>query len=70
MTVLLESAEGGKTCLEMRTRFESVRIRGVMVAMGMETGWSESLEKLDELTSGSAAGRSLRGWQNTYQVPG
>ena len=39
---------GGKTRLTIRTRFESAGIRNAMVKMGMNEGWSESLERLTE----------------------
>jgi uncharacterized protein YndB with AHSA1/START domain len=39
---------GGKTKLTIRTRFESAAIRDAMVKMGMNEGWSESLERLTE----------------------
>lgn len=38
----------GKTKLTIRTRFESVAIRDAMLKMGMNEGWTESLERLQE----------------------
>lgn len=55
LTALFEPATGGKTELTLRTRFESTAIRDTMVNMGMNAGWIESLEKLDDLVSGVAA---------------
>lgn len=49
-TVTLEDL-GDSTRLSVRTRFEQVAIRDAMVKLGMEVGWSESLEKLDTLTA-------------------
>lgn len=49
-TVTLEDL-GDSTRLCVRTRFELVAVRDAMVKLGMETGWSESLEKLDTLTA-------------------
>jgi len=37
---------GGKTKLTIRTRFESVSIRDAAVKIGMNEGWSQSLESL------------------------
>lgn len=43
---------GGQTRLTIRTRFESTAIRDAMVKMGMNEGWSQSLERLaGELTA-------------------
>jgi uncharacterized protein YndB with AHSA1/START domain len=39
----------GKTRLTIRTQFESDAIRDAMVNMGMNEGWSQSLDKLSEL---------------------
>ncbi|MBI2236148.1 MAG: SRPBCC domain-containing protein [Magnetospirillum sp.] len=41
--------EGGRTKLTIRTLFGSPEIRDRMVKMGMEQGWSESLDRLGEL---------------------
>lgn len=38
-----------KTRLTIRTRFESAEMRNAMVKMGMNEGWSESLERLGSL---------------------
>jgi len=45
-TVTLEEEVPGKTRLTIRTRFESKAIRDAMVRMGMNEGWSQSLERL------------------------
>jgi uncharacterized protein YndB with AHSA1/START domain len=42
---------GGKTRLTVRTRFESDAIRDAMLKMGMTEGWSQSLERLEELVA-------------------
>ncbi len=55
LTVTFDTAAGGNTQLTLRTRFESARIRDTMVPMGMADGWNESLEKLDDFTSGKSA---------------
>jgi uncharacterized protein YndB with AHSA1/START domain len=52
--VLFEALPDGKTQLTLRTKFESVAIRNVMVPMGMNDGWRESFEKLDDLVSGTS----------------
>jgi uncharacterized protein YndB with AHSA1/START domain len=44
-TVTFENRDG-KTRLAILTRFESVAIRDAMVRMGMNEGWSQSLERL------------------------
>jgi uncharacterized protein YndB with AHSA1/START domain len=38
---------GDQTLLTIRTRFESAAIRDAMVKMGMNEGWTESLERLE-----------------------
>jgi uncharacterized protein YndB with AHSA1/START domain len=40
---------GGQTKLTVRTRLESAAIRDAMVKMGMNDGWSQSLERLETL---------------------
>ena len=40
---------GGSTRLTIRTRFETVAIRDAMVKMGMNEGWTQSLERLAAL---------------------
>jgi uncharacterized protein YndB with AHSA1/START domain len=40
---------GGQTRLTIRTRFDTVAIRDSMVKMGMDDGWSQSLERLEAL---------------------
>jgi uncharacterized protein YndB with AHSA1/START domain len=52
-TVTFEE-DGEATRLTIRTRFESIAIRNAMVKMGMNDGWSESLERLDAVVSGLA----------------
>jgi uncharacterized protein YndB with AHSA1/START domain len=47
-TVTFEDV-GGKTKLTVRTRFHSMAVRDAMVKMGMNEGWSLSLERLTEL---------------------
>ena len=44
---------GGKTKLTINMRFESSAIRDAMVKMGMNEGWSQSLERLGELLKGA-----------------
>jgi uncharacterized protein YndB with AHSA1/START domain len=48
MTITFENV-GGKTKLTVRSRFESMAIRDSMVKMGMNGGWSQSLERLTAL---------------------
>ncbi len=55
MRVFFELAPDGKTRLTLRTKFESAAIRNVIVTMGMNDGWRESFEKLDDLVSGTSA---------------
>ena len=45
----------GKTRLTVRTRFESPEIRDAMVKLGMNEGWSQSLEGLGGLLKGAPA---------------
>lgn len=52
-TVTFEDAGEG-TRLAIRTRFDSAAVRNAMVNLGMNDGWSESLEKLDALVTGLA----------------
>lgn len=52
-TVTFEEIGDG-TRLTVRTRFDSAAIRNAMVKLGMNEGWSESLEKLDALVTGLA----------------
>jgi uncharacterized protein YndB with AHSA1/START domain len=47
-TVTFEEYKG-KTKLTIRTRFESPAVRDAFVNMGMTDGWTQSLEKLEEL---------------------
>jgi len=42
---------GDKTNLTIRTRFDTVAIRDAMLKMGMTEGWSQSLDRLDELVA-------------------
>lgn len=49
VTTVTFEEQGGKTKLTIRTRFESAAIRVAMVNMGMSEGWSESLDRLEEL---------------------
>jgi uncharacterized protein len=46
------SDEGGRTRLTISTLFASVAIRDSMVKMGMEEGWSQSLDRLADLLAG------------------
>jgi uncharacterized protein YndB with AHSA1/START domain len=58
-TITFEKA-GEKTLLTIRQQFETAAIRNAMVKMGMNQGWSSSLEKLDELVAaGSTADREI-----------
>ena len=47
-TVTFEEHDG-KTKLTVRTRFATAGVRDAFLEMGMNEGWSESLEKLEEL---------------------
>ena len=47
-TVTLED-HGGKTKLTIRTLFESKAIRDAMVKVGMNEGWSLSLDRLGDV---------------------
>jgi uncharacterized protein YndB with AHSA1/START domain len=47
-TVTLDNFDG-KTKLTVRMRLKSAAIRDNMVKMGMNQGWSESLDRLEEL---------------------
>jgi uncharacterized protein YndB with AHSA1/START domain len=47
-TVTFEDVKG-KTKLTVRTRFKSVAIRDAMLKMGMTEGWSQSMDRLEEL---------------------
>lgn len=47
MRMTFEELEG-KTKLTIRTRFESVAIRNALLKIGMNEGWSQSLERLEE----------------------
>jgi len=49
-TVTFENV-GGKTRLTVRTRFQSAAIRDAMVKVGMNEGWSQSLERLDAVVA-------------------
>jgi uncharacterized protein YndB with AHSA1/START domain len=51
-TVTFEDRDG-KTLLTIRTLFESVAVRDAMVKMGMNEGWSQSLDRLEELLAGA-----------------
>ncbi|MGH8046215.1 MAG: SRPBCC domain-containing protein [Chthoniobacterales bacterium] len=47
-TITFENPDG-RTKLTVRMRFESKKIRDAMVGIGMNEGWSQSLERLAEL---------------------
>jgi uncharacterized protein YndB with AHSA1/START domain len=47
--VTFEEYEEGRTALTIRTLFETTATRDAMVKTGMEEGWSQSLDKLEEL---------------------
>jgi uncharacterized protein YndB with AHSA1/START domain len=47
-TVLFEDDGEGRTRLTICTRFDSAAIRNAMVHLGMNEGWSQSIEKLNE----------------------
>ncbi len=49
-TVTFEE-RGNKTLLTIRTRFDTAAVRDAMVKMGMNEGWSESLERLQALVA-------------------
>ena len=48
MTVTFEEAQG-KTTVTVRQRFISAAVRDAMVKMGMNEGWSQTLDRLGEL---------------------
>ena len=49
MEVTFEESRGGGTGLAIRTRFDSVARRDAFLAIGMNEGWSQSLERLAAL---------------------
>ncbi len=49
LTTVTFGEEEGRTSLTIRTRFESPALRDAFVKMGMNEGWSQSLEKLEAL---------------------
>ncbi len=49
-TVTFDELEG-KTKLTIRTRFESAAIRDLLLKIGMDEGWSQSLERLMTVVS-------------------
>ena len=51
-SVTLESHETG-TKLTIHVRFISAAVAAAMVKMGMVKGWSQSLDRLEELAAGS-----------------
>ena len=61
MTVTFEDAPGPSaaaapyTKLTIRSRFESIAIRDALLRIGMNEGWSQSLEKLAAVAGGSSA---------------
>ena len=58
-----------KTKLTVRTRFESAEIRDSMVKMGMNEGWSESLERLGSVLKGSEPGQGAASSTSTAEQP-
>jgi uncharacterized protein YndB with AHSA1/START domain len=50
-----------KTQLTVRMRFESAEIRNAMVKMGMNEGWSESLQSLGALLKSTEPGQHTAG---------
>jgi len=51
-TVTLEEI-GHKTVLTVQTRFDTAAIAAAIMKMGMHDGWSQSLDRLQELLAGS-----------------
>lgn len=49
LTTVTFGEHTGLTTITVTTRFESAAVRDAMVAMGMEEGWSQSLDRLAEL---------------------
>ena len=45
----------GKTRLTIRSRFESAAIRDALLKIGMNEGWSQSLERLASVTAKASA---------------
>lgn len=56
-TMTLETVEGGKTKLTVRSRFSSVEDRDGMLASGMEAGAAETYDRLAELLATMTAGQ-------------
>ena len=48
-TTVFEELEGDRTRVRMHVQFDNVDDRDGMVSSGMETGWTESMERLTEL---------------------
>jgi uncharacterized protein YndB with AHSA1/START domain len=48
-TTTFEELEGGRTRMHIHSVFPSREDRDGMIASGMEGGWSESMERLDEV---------------------
>ena len=46
VTTVTFAEQGGKTDLTIRMRFESGAVRDSLVKIGMNQGWSQSLERL------------------------
>lgn len=65
-TVTFEELDG-KTKVTVRTRFNSAAIRDSMLKMGMTEGWSQSLDRLEELL---ATGSSDNKWRRNMAEKG
>jgi uncharacterized protein YndB with AHSA1/START domain len=52
ITVIFDE-QGGKTTVTIRQRFESAAVRDAIVRMGLSEGWSQSLERLRAVVTGS-----------------
>jgi uncharacterized protein YndB with AHSA1/START domain len=48
-TVVFEELPDGRTRANMHVQFDNVEDRDGMISSGMETGWTESMERLTEL---------------------
>jgi uncharacterized protein YndB with AHSA1/START domain len=46
LTIVAFEEEGAKTKLTIRVRFESAAVRDALLKIGMNEGWSQSLERL------------------------
>ena len=54
VTTITFSEHGEKTTVTVRTRFESAAIRDAFLKIGMNEGWSQTLDRLAELLAAAA----------------